>query len=72
MKIIDSGPGIPEESLPHIFNRFYRADSSRSREYGGTGLGLTIAKRFIEAHGGTLTAANAPPSGAEFTISFPL
>jgi two-component system OmpR family sensor kinase/two-component system sensor histidine kinase BaeS len=72
MKIIDSGPGVPEKSLPHIFNRFYRADSSRSREYGGTGLGLTISKRFVEAHGGTLTAANHPDAGAEFKISFPI
>jgi signal transduction histidine kinase len=72
MKIIDNGPGIPEESLPHIFNRFYRADSSRAREYGGTGLGLTISKRFVEAHGGTLTAANHPGAGAEFKITFPV
>lgn len=72
IKIIDSGPGIPPEAISKIFKRFYRADSSRSREFGGTGLGLTIAKRFIEAHGGTLTADNHPEAGAEFKITFPI
>ncbi len=68
----DSGPGIPEEALPHIFERFYRVDRSRSRAEGGTGLGLAIARQLAEANGGTLTAANHPQGGAVFTIRLPL
>ncbi|GAB4581144.1 MAG: ATP-binding protein [Anaerolineales bacterium] len=70
--IQDTGPGIPEETIPHIFERFYRGDRSRSRVEGGTGLGLSIARRLAEAHGGTLTAANAPAAGAIFTLSLPV
>ena len=69
--IHDGGPGIPEESLPYIFDRFYRADRSRSRTDGGSGLGLAIARKLAEAHGGTLTAANHPEGGAVFTLSLP-
>lgn len=71
LSIHDSGPGIPEESLAHIFERFYRADHSRSRMEGGTGLGLAIARQLAEAHGGTLTAANHPKGGAIFKLTFP-
>jgi signal transduction histidine kinase len=69
--IHDSGPGIPPEALPHIFDRFYRADKSRSRTEGGSGLGLAIARQLAEAHGGTLTAANHPQGGALFTLTLP-
>lgn len=72
MTVHDSGPGIPEESLPHIFDRFYRADRSRSRSGGGAGLGLTIARRLAEAHGGNLTAHNHPEGGALFILTLPL
>lgn len=72
LRVHDSGPGIPAEALPHIFERFYRADRSRSRAEGGSGLGLAIARQFAEAHGGTLTAANHPQGGAVFTLSLPL
>jgi signal transduction histidine kinase len=72
VSVRDSGPGIPEEALPHIFERFYRADRSRSRSEGGTGLGLAIALHLAEAHGGTLVAANHPQGGAVFTLSLPL
>ena len=72
LSIHDSGVGIPEEALPQIFERFYRADHSRSRDKGGTGLGLTIALRLVEAHNGTLTAANHPNGGAVFTIRLPI
>ena len=67
----DSGPGIPPEVLPHIFERFYRADEGRSRLDGGTGLGLTIAKQLVEAHGGSIWARSEPGQGAEvgFTLS---
>lgn len=72
LRVHDSGQGIPAEALPHIFERFYRADRSRSRAEGGSGLGLAIARQFAEAHGGTLTAANHPQGGAVFTLSLPL
>ena len=66
--IEDSGPGIPEHALPHIFEPFYRADDSRNPEFGGTGLGLTIAKRILRAHNGDLTARNqSQAGGAIFT-----
>ena len=68
----DSGPGIPLESLPYIFDRFYRADKSRNRAEGGTGLGLAIARQLAQAHGGTLTAANHPQGGAIFTLTLPI
>jgi signal transduction histidine kinase len=70
--IQDDGPGIQPETLPYIFERFYRADHSRSREDGGTGLGLTIARQLAQAHNGDLTAANAPNGGAIFTLRLPL
>jgi two-component system, OmpR family, sensor histidine kinase BaeS len=71
LNIRDNGPGIPPDALPNIFERFYRADRSRSREEGGSGLGLSIARRLAEAHGGTLTAANHPAGGAIFTLTLP-
>ncbi|MEW5869417.1 MAG: ATP-binding protein [Chloroflexota bacterium] len=70
--VADSGPGIPPEALAHIFERFYRADRSRSRAEGGTGLGLAIARQLAEAQGGTLSAANQPQGGAAFTLRLPL
>lgn len=72
LSVRDTGPGIPPEALPHLFERFYRADKSRSREGGGTGLGLTIARQLAEAHKGTLTAANHPQGGAVFTFRLPI
>lgn len=72
LDVHDSGPGIPEEALPHIFQRFYRADKSRSRSEGGSGLGLSIARKIAEAHGGTLTIANHPQGGAVVTLSLPV
>jgi signal transduction histidine kinase len=71
IQVQDSGPGIPEDALPHIFERFYRADSARSRPEGGTGLGLSIARQLAEAHGGSLMAANHPNGGAVFTLCLP-
>lgn len=70
--IRDTGPGIHEEALPRIFDRFYRADPSRSREEGGSGLGLSIARQLARAHSGDLTAANHPEGGAVFTLTLPL
>jgi len=72
LTVHDSGAGIPPEALPHIFERFYRADQSRSRDEGGTGLGLAIARQLAAAHGATLRAANHPQGGAVFTLEIPL
>ncbi len=70
--VIDSGEGIPEEELEHIFDRFYRVDKSRERENGGTGLGLAIAKEFIQAHGGTIQVESKPQLGSRFKILLPV
>jgi signal transduction histidine kinase len=72
LTVHDSGPGIPEEALPLIFERFYRADKSRSRAEGGSGLGLAIARNLARAHGGDLTATNHASGGALFTLTLPL
>ena len=69
--VVDDGPGIPPADLPHIFTPLYRGDSSRNRRTGGAGLGLAIARRLIRAHGGELTAANAPDGGALFLAWLP-
>jgi len=72
VSVHDSGPGIPEEALPHVFERFYRADRSRSRSEGGTGLGLAIARKLAEAQAGSLVAENHPKGGAIFTLQLSL
>ena len=72
ISIHDSGPGIPEDALPYIFERFYRTDAARSREQGGTGLGLAIARQLAEVHSGSLTAANHLEGGAVFTLRLPV
>ncbi len=70
--IADSGPGIPVDSLPFIFDRFYRVDQSRSREEGGSGLGLAIARQLARAQGGDITAGNRAEGGAVFTLHMPV
>ena len=73
IEIRDEGVGIPAEHLPHIFTRFYRVDHSRSRAGGGSGIGLTIAKHLIEAHGGRIWASSpGPGEGSSFTFTIPL
>ena len=71
VSIRDTGEGIPAEDLPHIFERFYRGEKSRSRETGGAGLGLAIARSIIEAHGGNIRAASEPGNGSQFTFTIP-
>ena len=67
-KVRDHGPGLPKEALTQVFERFYRADASRSSRREGSGLGLAIAKAIVHAHGGTINAVNHPTAGAVFTV----
>jgi signal transduction histidine kinase len=71
--IRDTGPGIPPEHLPHVFDRFYKADASRTATgaVSGSGLGLSIVRAIVERHGGTVTASNAPDGGAIFEFLLP-
>ncbi len=71
ISVTDTGEGIPAADLPLIFERFYRVDKSRARTTGGSGLGLTIAKRLVEAHGGTITATSEIGKGSCFTFTLP-
>ena len=72
LTVADDGPGIPEQHLPHIFERFYRADPSRSRSVGGTGLGLSIVKHISERHGGSVRAESRAGFGTTVTVTLPL
>jgi len=72
VSVTDTGEGIPGEDLPNIFERFYRVDKSRARATGGSGLGLTITKRLVEAHGGKIEARSEPGEGSRFTFTLPL
>lgn len=72
LEVSDTGPGVSEAALPHVFERFYRADEVRSREVGGAGLGLSIVQSICTAHGGSVAAANTPPRGCRFTVELPL
>lgn len=70
--VTDSGDGIAPEHLSHVFDRFYRSDAARAREHGGSGIGLSIARALVKAHGGEITASSPGPAlGAEFTIHLP-
>jgi len=70
--VTDQGPGLDAENLEHVFERFYRADSSRARASGGVGLGLSIVAAVAEAHGGTVSASSTPGSGTTVAIALPL
>ncbi len=71
VSVTDTGPGIPPEALPYVFERFYRVDKSRTRATGGAGLGLTIAKRLVELHGGAIEVQSEPGKGSCFTFTVP-
>ncbi len=71
IEVTDNGPGISQEHLPHLFNRFYRVDKDRSRKTGGSGLGLAICKLIAEAHGGIITINSEPGVGSSFCVKLP-
>ena len=72
INIDDSGPGVPAESLPQLFDHLYRVDSSRNRKTGGSGLGLAICKRIVEGHNGNITASQSHLGGLRISIYLPL
>jgi signal transduction histidine kinase len=72
VSVADTGVGIPAESLPRLFERFYRVDHARAREDGGTGIGLAIARSVVEAHGGSIRAESEPGHGSVFTFDLPI
>ncbi|HEY9655952.1 MAG TPA: ATP-binding protein, partial [Crinalium sp.] len=72
IQVEDNGIGIPAADLPHIFERFYRVDTARSRQTGGFGLGLAIAQQIITAHRGRITATSTVEKGSSFQIELPL
>jgi two-component system phosphate regulon sensor histidine kinase PhoR len=71
LSVSDEGPGIPEEDLSRVFERFYRVDKSRARDPGGTGLGLAIVKHLVELHNGEVKAENRQPVGAKVSVTLP-
>jgi signal transduction histidine kinase len=71
VSVEDTGIGIADEALPHVFERFYRADSSRSRDSGGSGIGLAIVKHLVERHGGEVGVTSQPGRGSRFSFRIP-
>ncbi|NEB37145.1 HAMP domain-containing histidine kinase [Streptomyces sp. SID14515] len=71
IEVTDTGSGIPAEDLPHVFDRFWRAEKSRSRRTGGSGLGLAIVRKLVEAHGGTVEVTSTEGEGSTFTLRLP-
>ncbi|MEV6231118.1 ATP-binding protein [Saccharopolyspora shandongensis] len=71
IEVADSGVGIDADDIPHVFDRFWRAEKSRNRATGGSGLGLAIVRNLVQAHGGTVTVTGAPGHGSTFTVRIP-
>ena len=71
IEVEDSGPGVSEEQRAHLFDRFYRAEGSRSRTTGGSGLGLSICKNIAEAHGGSIESGHSPLGGLSIRVHLP-
>jgi signal transduction histidine kinase len=69
--VADTGPGLSAAERALVFERFWRAEKSRSRQTGGSGLGLSIVRKLIEAHGGTATVTSEPGAGATFSLRLP-
>jgi signal transduction histidine kinase len=72
VQVIDSGVGIPEDAVEHVFERFFRVDKARARKSGGSGLGLAIVKNLVERNQGTIEVSSIPDQGTTFTLSFPI
>ena len=72
VEVWNDGPSIDPDDLPHVFDRFFRSDESRSRATGGAGLGLPIAKAIVEAHGGAITVESGSDQGTLFALSLPV
>jgi len=72
LTVADEGPGVPEDELKHVFDRFWRSEKSRARSTGGAGLGLSIARQLVEAQGGMISARNRTPRGFEVLITLPV
>ena len=71
LTVDDTPPAVPDDDVHRLFDRFYRVESSRSRAYGGSGLGLSICKTIIEAHGGTIAAGRSDMGGLNISIRLP-
>jgi heavy metal sensor kinase len=72
IEVADTGIGIPADAIPHVFDRFYRVDKARSRDAGGSGLGLSIARAIVAAHGGWISCTSEPGTGSLFVIALPV
>ena len=71
ISVKDTGVGIPEDSVGHVFERFYRVDKARSRKSGGSGLGLSIVRNMVERNSGNITVESTVGEGSVFTLTFP-
>lgn len=71
VQVADTGIGIPAEHIPHLFERFYKVDKARNRTGSGSGLGLSIVRKIVDMHKGTVAASSLPTGGAEFTVTIP-